>query len=596
MPEQPTPIGGSVNVNNGIATLTVNETLQPGTYTITGSYNQNENYKGSTGTAELEILKKTTTTSISTDKTEYLVGENITLSVSVKEGITYVIEGVFSIYVNNELLQSNVLITGSITSIQLNELSSTASTKSIRVIYQGTETYNSSTSDNKTIQVNKHEASLTPDVKLHTDEYSIITAQILDSNDNPITVGTVHAKLGGQNIVDDEENVIILTPDTEGRVEIVSFITGLTESSNYQVQLNYSGTGYYTSVVETLTITAIETPVLTGFAETNGICGIFKYTRDLWVLSLDITSTIPSGAGYTGAGSSFILTKRAFVIRYTDIYENTFLFSTAPPSYALENIIGTVNDGLFYEDGDYVAFIDDSAMDLLVSYEMPNPPSKIEVYLDDENFTHSELEILPYATDPMEGYLDLSNWGSYPAGTSGVGQTGTLSNATTSDFTIDTTNQTITTKNTKYFVYNRTLQDFFDYYGDEFSLIAYKTGGDGRYDLGFVNTTTGGYKLGYLCNSGSQVISNEENNIKITTHEVGDGQVKYQNYNQFTFKQIGTDIHMYYCIQGSRYVERTIPMGNIDPSQYYLYIKGYNQQGLSITTDESKIDYYSKQQ
>ena len=124
--------------------------------------------------------------------------------------------------------------------------------------------------------------------------------------------------------------------------------------------------------------------------------------------------------------------------------------------------------------------------------------------------------------DPLSDSLlfDITNWGTYPSGSSGSGLTGTTTPATTSDLTINLQNKTITDQNQKYFVYNYTLQDFWDYYGDEFSIIAYKTGGDGRYDLGFLNTTTGGYKLGY--GSGGNAI-NQENNISQS-----EGEVKYQ--------------------------------------------------------------------
>ena len=593
---------GTSNVVNGVASLVVNETLSPGTYTITGAYNQNDHYKGSSGTAELEILKLSPKTRISTNKTEYLVGEDIILRVAVVYGMNSVTEGVFSIYVDNVLLQSNVVIQGSTTSIQLNELSTVASTKSIQVIYQGTSTYNTSTSNTTTIQVNKYETVIDSiQVKLHSDmgSASSIRAKVLDSNNNPVTIGTVHAKLGGQNITDDEDNVIMVTPDEEGMIEIIPYLYGLTSGSSYQVQLNYSGTEYYSSATETVVVTAIETPVITGFTEEDGICGYYNYSKDVSLLTLNITTTIPQDAVYEGVDCIPILEKMPLIIEYTDTIGNTIFFSIeGAVSNGFNGTVGNIARTLFYTDGEYTMVMEENALDLIMYIPeelISNPPASIHVYLDDDSFTPSFVEILPYLTDPTLGYFDIANWGTYPNGTSGSNQTGTLTPATSSDLTINESTQLITANNTKYFVYNATLKDFLDYFEGEFSFITYKTGGDGRFDIGFVNTTTGGYKLGYLCNSGSQVISNEENNIRITTHEVGDGQVKYQKYNQFTFKQIGTDIHMYYCIQASRYVDRTIPLGNIDPSKYYFYIKGYNQRGLSITTDESKINYYSRQ-
>ena len=197
-------------------------------------------------------------------------------------------------------------------------------------------------------------------------------------------------------------------------------------------------------------------------------------------------------------------------------------------------------------------------------------------------------------TDPWLGLLDITNWGTYPSGSSGTGQTGSQGTVTSSDVQLDTTNGTIQFQNQKYFVYNRTLADLLNYYDDEFSIIAYKSSGDGRFDLGFVNTTNRGYKLGYMCNSGSIAVKNEENNVSITTKEYGDGQVKYQQYNEFTFKKVGTDLHLYYRIQATTWVDRTLALGGIDPSLYYFYVRGTIRPQVRLTVNTSLIQNPSR--
>jgi hypothetical protein len=197
-------------------------------------------------------------------------------------------------------------------------------------------------------------------------------------------------------------------------------------------------------------------------------------------------------------------------------------------------------------------------------------------------------------TDPWSGLLDISNWGTYPSGSSGTGQTGSQGTVSSSDVNINTTDQWIQFQNQKYFVYNKTLADLLEYYDDEFSIIVRKDNGDGRFDLGFVNTTNRGYKLGYMCNSGSIAIKNEENNVSITTKEYGDGQVKYQQYNEITFKRSGTDLLMYYRIQANTWVDRQIALGGIDPSLYYFYVRGTTRPQVRLTVNTSLIQNPSR--
>ena len=204
-----------------------------------------------------------------------------------------------------------------------------------------------------------------------------------------------------------------------------------------------------------------------------------------------------------------------------------------------------------------------------------------------DDITFNVTQPTPQYTDPLRDadLFNISNWGTFASGSSGSSQTGTPTAATTSDMTIDTTQKTITDKNQKYFVYNKTLQDFFNYYGDTFSLIAYKTGGDGRYQLGFVNTTTGGYKLGYVDGYAKNEEANSSTNL---------GEVKYQRYCEITFERSGTNITLYWRVQGNNYSSKTMPLGNVDPTKYYLYFRSTVRNGLTYTNDTSKIEDHSK--
>jgi hypothetical protein len=181
--------------------------------------------------------------------------------------------------------------------------------------------------------------------------------------------------------------------------------------------------------------------------------------------------------------------------------------------------------------------------------------------------------------------FNISNWGTYPSANSSSAQSGTLTPATTSDLTINSTAKTITDSNTKYFVYNKSLQDFLDY-GDEINFIVYKTGGDGKYQLGFINTTNG-KKLGYIDGAATNQVDNASTNL---------GEVTYQKYNQITFVREGTNLTIYWKNKSSVFVQRTLSLANVDPTRYYFYWRSTVRKGLTLTNDETKIQEYSKQQ
>jgi hypothetical protein len=195
--------------------------------------------------------------------------------------------------------------------------------------------------------------------------------------------------------------------------------------------------------------------------------------------------------------------------------------------------------------------------------------------------------------DPWSGLLDSSNWGSYPNASSGTGQTGNTTTLTSSDYTLNSTSQYLEFKTTKYYVYNQTLADLLDYYNDEFSIIVYKGGGDGWFDMGFVNTTTGGYKLGYIsCISRSAYARNQENNVNISLGSSRD--FPYSYWNECTFSKEGSDLVLYWRGHGSTYTSQAIALGSIDPEKYYFYVKGCTRNTVRVSVNSALIQNPSR--
>ena len=153
-----------------------------------------------------------------------------------------------------------------------------------------------------------------------------------------------------------------------------------------------------------------------------------------------------------------------------------------------------------------------------------------------------------------------------------------------------------------YYVYLASLQDLFTYYNNEFSLIAYKGGSNGKYELGFMKYALDAndnhlvdsnsiYRLGYVAETYDVNVLSEETNYSQTANEV-----LFRSWNEFKFQKIGNNIHIWYCSQGTTSEHFTIPIGNMNLSRYYLYTGGDGMMDASLyltTTNQSLIDYPS---
>ena len=159
---------------------------------------------------------------------------------------------------------------------------------------------------------------------------------------------------------------------------------------------------------------------------------------------------------------------------------------------------------------------------------------------------------------------------------------------TSSDTTIDSTNQTIKFNTGASCIYSdMSLSDLFTVYNNEFSIIAKKSGGDGRYELGFTTLNLNA-KIEY--NGTNSTIINTIDNFSTSSG----GEVQYDRYNEFTFEKNGTNIIMYFCQGGNTYKTITIPIGTADLNNYYFYVKSYRSENLYITQNTSLIEYPSK--
>ena len=393
-------------------------------------------------------------------------------------------------------------------------------------------------------------------VEFTAGETSTLTARLFDDEGNPLTGSQYKTvfKIGGVS-VKQGSSVYYAYPDNDGVV-----------TCEYSVPSNYAG--------KTKTVQAVVPGTMNRIASNVRnvkVHGQYIPPRDT---TLSLSTSLSSN----------------------DIISTQLSSTSIPVSVSLVTdestpaAVSGASVGLYYYDGSSETLLDTVTTDsngeatATLTGLTTTSNSTIEIrakYTATTSYNASNdtlsFNILTL-TDPMQDYLTLSNWSM------GSSATGTLSTPTSSNLSVNTTNNTLTDQNTNYFIYNKTLQDFFDYYGDEFSFIAYKTGGDGRYKLGFVNTTNGNI-LGYQAGTAT----NQE-----ASSSCSQSEVVYQKYNQITFKKIGTDIHVYWKKSGTTYVDCTLAMGSIDPTAYKFFFKSDVRSGLTLTTDASKIDHYSR--
>ncbi len=129
--------------------------LVPGnSYTILSSYLENNKYNEAVAVGELEMLKRPTYTTIS-GNTNISLGENVTLTISVKDGNNNnITNGYITIYDGNNIIQQNYALSSN--STQITFTPNIAGSHDIYAVYtdSGVEN-NTSTSNHLTITVDK---------------------------------------------------------------------------------------------------------------------------------------------------------------------------------------------------------------------------------------------------------------------------------------------------------------------------------------------------------------------------------------------------------------------------------------------------------
>ena len=209
-------------VIDGHAYLLVEDELTPGVYTITGTYATNEHYIMDLDTAQLEVLKKTTNITVTTNKDTVKTGENLTFSIQVENTLhERVTSGTYTLYEDNSII-NNGSLSGNTTTVTITPTITNNAYHTYKVVYQGTSIYNGCNSSDLTINVTKITPVVTIDsgLQFYPDTTTNVTGTVTHPDTgNPLGANTFKtvAKFNGQTVKDDSGKVIYCTLDSNGR-------------------------------------------------------------------------------------------------------------------------------------------------------------------------------------------------------------------------------------------------------------------------------------------------------------------------------------------------------------------------------------------
>lgn len=235
--------------------------LIPGhNYQINGMYQENDHYKYGEGIGTLEMLKCSTTTTLS-GNSQITYGENISLNITVKENInnSSISRGTLKLYDGNELVQTTT-ITNQNTSISYTP--STTGIHDLYIIYEdsGVE-YNTSTSNHLSLTVAKIQTHISlkntdmaeNGIVGYIGDSFTIPFSLLDENENELENESV--------TLYDYNGSVLDTISTSSSSECTYSLSD--EFANYQtIHLEYEGTNEYDSCILEIPITILQQKAL----------------------------------------------------------------------------------------------------------------------------------------------------------------------------------------------------------------------------------------------------------------------------------------------------------------------------------------------
>lgn len=345
-------LGTSNLGNDGKAYLVLNKQLNPGVYIVSGTYQENDEYEESIGDAELEVLKIGTSVNLSTDKNSYYYSENVVLTINiVDDDGNNVSTGYVTVYDDSTVVQQNYMITGNQTAISF--APSTVGSHSLRVVYSGDNTYNTS-QNTVDITVIKLTVALTAVGHGYVYSNALCGRQFIatDNLGNNVTIGTLICKVNGSNLKGSDNQVVQGVYDVDkGCYDFPSVektFTNRTWTISYTLTLSNQ---QYERPTYTESLTPTELIVPTNISPTDSITedGYFGFIGDITADNLCDIILADGEFGYCHDGD------------FLDHYAISFMdgdteYLVANPNYILPNNGMTIQE--YTENGTGILLTD----------------------------------------------------------------------------------------------------------------------------------------------------------------------------------------------------------------------------------------------
>ena len=367
--------------------------LVPGnTYSINAEYQQNNHYENAEGIGELIMLKCSTTTTISGEKSITL-GNNIILTITVTENKnnTMLSQGTVTIYDGNDIIQNNYKLTGLYTMITFTP--TRVGTHDIYAIFtdSGVE-YNSSTSNHMAVEVRKKESYFTSD-------YNTIDMYVGDTiTINGKLQSDISTPLSEQNVsLVDYDGVTIATTITSSNGSFSFDYTPINWNVHLQnISLVYNGNNEQDTAKKDIQVTLHKHDVNLTLPQ-----NIVKYTDDY--TSITATALDENNNNVTSGTLEWSITKTFFNPNkfYKGVVNNndTFVVSdTSGNTYEWELDEGEYNE----TDELFVVILEDNVQSLEISESNVTITNPKTLYVAPEEVE----DLYGYIIDNSNDYYD----------------------------------------------------------------------------------------------------------------------------------------------------------------------------------------------
>ena len=327
-------------VNQGVATLTVNQTLTPGTYTINGLYPQTDNYQEGADEATLTITQTPTLAVLQTNNESIPIGNSVIFTATLTDtNTTPITEGTFTLYEDNTpvVFQQSLNNNGQCT---LNYIPVNLGEHNYKIVYSGSGIYESVTSSTYQVSVVRKTSTLTVNqntLNLYYNTSGVIRGTLTTENNTPVNGGTI--------LLYDYDNTYLTSTTTgnDGSFTL-QYTLNDTNCDGETLTVLYEQTGTNTSTSTTINVNLIRHNV------TLTVPSVTGYVDD--TVPITVTALDENGDNVTSGSLTLSITPQGNVIELTGTVNSVYTELVFPTTTLTQTQINDITTNIIGEDWD----------------------------------------------------------------------------------------------------------------------------------------------------------------------------------------------------------------------------------------------------